>query len=113
MISLDELIAGIKSEIADIRKRDAAWRGVMTTLRMERIDQLEAILASLKELKRIKELMREPSEALVKDCARRLLQWQDNSTDESFDKLTWAGAKTDARRVIAELYFACSGGDGD
>jgi hypothetical protein len=53
---------------------------------------------------RIMELTREPSDDLVTDCARRLLQWQDNSTDESFDKLTWAGARTDARRVIAELY---------
>jgi len=53
---------------------------------------------------RIMELLREPSNGLVTDCARRLLQWQDNSTDESFDKLTWAGARTDARRVIAEFY---------
>jgi L-lactate utilization protein LutB len=64
----------------------------------------EAILTSLRELKRIKELMREPSDDVVTNCARRLLQWQDNCTDQSFDRLTWAGARTDARRVIAELY---------
>lgn len=67
-------------------------------------DEISAVLSSLRELKRIKELLREPSDDIVTNCARRLLQWQDNSTDESFDKLTWAGAKTDARRVIAELY---------
>jgi len=53
---------------------------------------------------RIMELLREPSYDVVTNCARRMLQWQDNCTDESFDKLIWAGARTDARRVIAELY---------
>lgn len=53
--------------------------------------------------RRMVELLRNPTPELLKNCGRRLLRFQDNSTDESFSGLQWAEVKQDAARVLAEL----------
>lgn len=52
----------------------------------------------------IMELIKNPPPELLKKCGRRLLRFQETSTDDSFTELQWAEVKQDASRVLAELY---------
>ena len=94
---IDSLLSAL--QVAQ-QERDAVnlgYNAMVPTLR-ERAEKAES------SNKRLVELLKDPSQETVKNCARRLLRFQDNSTDESFSKLQWAEVKQDAERVIAELY---------
>lgn len=66
-----------------------------------------------RELAALKDALRNPSPQLIKDCARRLLRFQEGSTDESFNGLQWAEVKQDAARVISELASALINNKGE
>ena len=70
---------------------------MLQTAMYEAEEKTEAELAALKEA------LRNPTPEMIEDCGRRLLRFQDDSTDESFSKLQWAEVKQDAERVIAEF----------
>ena len=90
-IGIDEQIAQINSEIADIRKRDKSFHGVMTTLRMERIDQLEAILASLHRLKAIDTLRGVCGGAMTKPTLDEQIEHQQECADSAHRLFTPKG----------------------
>lgn len=51
----------------------------------------------------------EPTEAMIKDGARRLLRFEDGATDESFSGLQWAAARNEAERVWRSMWSAAEG----
>jgi len=48
----------------------------------------------------------EPTEEMIRDGARRLLRFEDGSTDASFDALQWAAARNEAERVWRSMWMA-------
>lgn len=63
-------------------------------------------------LKRTTAIPLEPTTEMRNDGARRLLRFEDNSTDASFSALQWANAKNEAERVWRSMWLAASVGTG-
>ena len=46
----------------------------------------------------------EPTETMLREGARRLLRFEDGSTDESFSPLQWSAAMNEAERVWRSMW---------
>lgn len=56
----------------------------------------------------LKKIALEPTEEMLRDGARRLLRFEDGSTDASFDALQWAAATNEAERVWRSMWLAAT-----